>query len=336
MERIHNKSYTIQHKQKRLKKGGIKMNELTIMNRGKVVAQHIFTTELFSRWTSFIDAKPKTIETYTRNIRPFIYYLAKNGIKNPAREDIIAFRESMKESHKPNTVQGYIMAVKQFFRWTEQEGLYPNIADHVKGAKIDSGFKKDYLTSKQVGKLLQTIDRSTLKGLRDYAILLLMVTTGLRTVEVARANIEDMRTVADFTALFIQGKGHEERTDYVKVEPPVEDAIRAYLKARGKIKGKQPLFTSIANRNSGERMTTRSISRIAKENMIEANLESDRLTAHSLRHTTATLNLLNGGTPEETRQLLRHSNINTTLIYSHALERASNNSEARIAKAILG
>ena len=295
-----------------------------------------FKAELFNKWLNFIDAKPKTIETYSRNIKPFINYLADNGIKNPAREDIINYRESLKENHKPNTVQGYIMAVKQFFRWTEQEHLYPNIADHVKGAKIDAGFKKDYLTSKQVGKLLSSIDRSTEKGLRDYAILSLMVTTGLRTVEVARANLEDMRTVADFTALFIQGKGHEERTDYVKIEAPVEEAIRAYLRARGKAAGSEPLFTSIAHRNGGQRMTTRSISRIAKNNLIEADLNSDRLTAHSLRHTTATLNLLNGGTPEETRQLLRHSNINTTLIYSHALERANNNSEARIARAIFG
>ena len=318
------------------------MNGLTVIDKGEVVAQSSFTTELFNRWTSFIDAKPKTVETYTRNIRPFIYFLAERGIKNPAREDVIAFRESMKESHKPNTGQGYVMAVKQFFRWTEQEGLYPNRADHVKGAKIDSGFKKGYLTSKQVGKLLKTIDRSTLKGLRDYAILLLMITTGLRTVEVMRANIEDLRTITDFktekdfTALFIQGKGHEERTDYVKVEPPIEEAINAYLKARGETKGKQPLFASIAHRNGGQRMTTRSISRIAKENMIEADLNRDYWTAHSLRHTTAVLNLLNGGSIEETRQLLRHSNVNTTLIYSHALERVNNKSEARITKAILG
>lgn len=312
------------------------MNELTVTNRGEIAVQTKFSTELFSRWISFVDAKPKTIETYTRNIRPFIQFLTENEIKTPVREHVVAFREAMKKNYKPNTVQCYIMAVKQFFRWTEREGLYPNIADHVKGAKIDSGFKKDYLTSNQVRKLLQTIDRSTLKGLRDYAILLLMVTTGLRTIEVQRANIEDMRTVADFTALFIQGKGHEERTDYVKVDSLVEDAIRAYLNARQKINGTEPLFTSIAHRNSGKRMTTRSISRIAKENMIEADLKSDRLTAHSLRHTAATLNLLNGGTPEETRQLLRHSNINTTLIYSHALERANNNSEARITKAILG
>ena len=83
-------------------------------------------------------------------------------------------------------------------------------------------------------------------------------------------------------------------------------------------------------------MTTRSISRLAKESLIQVDLNSDRLTAHSFRHTAATLNLLNGGTVEETQQLLDHANINTTLIYSHALERASNNSENRIAMAIFG
>ena len=66
---------------------------------------------------------------------------------------------------------------------------------------------------------------------------------------------------------------------------------------------KAPLFGSIAHRNSGERMTTRSISRTAKERLIAVGLDSDRLTAHSLRHTAATLNLLNGGkAPEEMMQ----------------------------------
>ena len=73
-----------------------------------------------------------------------------------------------------------------------------------------------------------------------------------------------------------------------------------------------------------------------EDHLIEIDLKSDRLTAHSLRHTAATLNLLNGGTVEETKQLLGHANINTTLIYSHALERAKNDSENRIAKAIFG
>lgn len=328
-------SYTKRVTQSELHKGGYTMNEISIRDKAELQEQSI-SAELFNSWITYLDAKPKTVETYTRSIRQFIRFLQVNEITKPTRADIITYREDLKQTKKPATVQSYLMAVKLFFQWTAQEGLYPNIADHVKGAKLDTEHKKDYLTSKQVSRLLANVDRSTLKGLRDYAIIALMITSGLRTVEVARANIEDMRTVADFTALYIQGKGHEERTAYVKIAEPVEGAIRDYLKARGKAEKTEPLFASSAHRNGGERMTTRSISRIAKEHLIAAGLDSDRLTAHSFRHTTATLNLLNGGTVEETQQLLRHTNINTTLIYSHALERSKNNSEARVAKAIFG
>lgn len=326
--------YTITHTQ--LQKGAGRVNKLTIAGGAEIVEQQTINADLFARWTSYIDAKPKTIETYSKAIKQFFLYLSENGIRQPQREDIIAYRDHLKQSHKPTTVQSYLMAVKLFFQWTAQERIYPNVAERVKGAKLDSDHKKDYLTPKQVTRLLNTVDRSTLKGLRDYAILALMVTSGLRTIEIARANIEDMRTVADFTALYIQGKGHEEKTDYVKVVEPVEDAIRDYLTARGTTSGSAPLFGSVAHRNNSNRMTTKSISRLVKENLVAAGLNSDRLTAHSLRHTTATLNLLNGATVEETKQLLRHTNINTTLIYSHALDRAKNNSEERVAKAIFG
>lgn len=312
------------------------MNELTIIDNRALAEQQTLSVELFSRWTSYIDASPKTIDTYSKAIKQFFLYLSDNGINRPKREDIVAYRDYLKQNHKPTTVQSYLAAVKLFFQWAEREGLYPNVADRVKGAKLDTEHKKDYLTSKQTAKLLGAIDRSSLKGLRDYAMLSLMVTTGLRTISIVRADIGDIRTAGDDTALYYQGKGHEEKADYVKLAEPVEEAIRAYLTARGESDIKAPLFCSISNKNSGGRMTTRSISRVAKEHLIEIGLDSDRLTAHSLRHTAATLNLLNGATVEETKQLLGHQNINTTLIYSHALDRAKNNSEKRIAKAIFG
>nr|CRY94011.1 hypothetical protein [uncultured prokaryote] len=317
-----------------LHKGVKNMNGLTVTGNATIAEQGTISTDLFSRWTSYIDASPKTIETYSRAIQRFLAYMMENGITNPKREDIVAYRDYLKLAHKPTTVQSYLAAVKLFFQWTEQEGIYPNVAERVKGAKIDAEHKKDYLTSKQVNKLLNSIDRSTLKGLRDYAMISLMVTTGLREISIVRADIGDIRVAANDIALYYQGKGHEEKADYVKLAEPVEEAIRKYLHARRSTNPKDPLFSSIANRNSGERMTTRSVSRVAKDRLIAVGLESDRLTGHSLRHTAATLNLLNGGTVEETQQLLGHTNINTTLIYSHALERAKNNSEVRIAKAI--
>lgn len=309
------------------------MNDI-IVKENNAITENKLESNLFNRWVMYIDASQKTIETYSRAIKQFLSYLKANHIAQPQREDIINYRDYLKETHKPTTVQSYLAAVKLFFKWTEREGIYPDVADRVKGAKIDNEHKKDYLTSKQALKLLDNIDRSSLKGKRDYAILATMLTTGLRTISIIRANVEDIRAAGDNIALYYQGKGHEEKADYVKLAEPVEEAIRDYLKARKSPEGKEPLFTSIAHRNGGERMTTRSISRIVKEHLIAAGMESDRLTAHSLRHTAATLNLLNGGTVEETQQLLGHANINTTLIYSHALERARNNSENRIAAAI--
>jgi integrase/recombinase XerC len=311
------------------------MNELLAIEQSPLVIREI-SEEVFNSWTSFIDASPRTVETYSKAIKQFFRYLQGKGIKQPQREDIVAYREYLSKDHKPTTVQSYLAAVKLFFQWAEQEKIYPNIAQRVKGARLDTEHKKDYLTKKQVSKLLKSIDRSTLKGKRDYAMLSLMVTTGLRTVSIINANVEDIRAAGDATALYYKGKGHQEKATYVKLAEPVEEAIRDYLKARGRADGKEPLFTSTAHRNNGGRMTTRSISRVAKESLIDIGLDSDRLTAHSFRHTAATLNLLNGGTVEETQQLLDHKNINTTLIYSHALERAKNNSEKRIAKAIFG
>lgn len=312
------------------------MNGLIKAGNADIVEYGAINAELFDRWTSYIDASPKTVETYSKAMRRFFVYITENGITKPQRKDIVAYRDYLKEEHKPTTVQGYLAAVKLFFRWTAHEGLYPNVADRVKGAKLDTEYKKDYLTTRQVIKLLGDIDRSTIKGLRDYAMLSVMVTTGLREISIIRANIGDIRVAGDDIVLYYQGKGHEEKADYVKLAEPVEEAVRAYIKARGETNPKAPLFSSIANRNNGGRMTTRSVSRVVKDRLIAVGLESDRLTGHSLRHTAATLNLLNGGTIEETRQLLGHSNINTTLIYSHALERAKNNSEERIANAIFG
>lgn len=312
------------------------MNGLTVVGNAAIVEQRVINADLFNRWISYIDASPKTIETYSKAIRRFFVYITENGITQPQRKDIVAYRDCLKEEYKPTTVHCYLSAVKIFFKWTAQEGIYPNVSCRVKGAKLDTEYKKDYLTTNQVVKLLKSIDRSNIKGLRDYAMLSVMVTTGLREISIIRADIGDIKVSCENTVLYYQGKGHEEKADYVKLAEPVEEAIRAYIKFKGETNPKAPLFSSIANRNNGGRMTTRSVSRVAKDRLIAVGLESDRLTGHSMRHTAAALNLLNGGTIEETRQLLGHTNISTTLVYSHALERANNNSEERIAKAIFG
>lgn len=289
----------------------------------------------YRRFIAYLDSKPRTVQTYDCALHQFFSWMGEKGITRPQRDHILAYRDDLLARAKPTTVQAYMVAVRLFFRWTAQEGLYPDIADKIKGAKLNSKrHKRDALTAEQVRKILQGITRNTLQGRRDYAIVALMVTGGLRDIEVVQANIEDLRQGPGGTVLYIQGKGWDSKDEYISLARPVEDGIRAYISDRGNLDGKAPLFASISNNSRGGRMSTRSISAIVKGRMLAAGIDSERLTAHSLRHTAGTLNLLNGGTLQETQQLLRHSNINTTMIYLHNLERAANQSEQRIASAI--
>ena len=309
------------------------MNSLAVVNAGSVQAQAV-TGSLFTGFIAYLDASPKTVETYTKSLRAFFKWIAERGITQPQFTDVKAYRDDLLSKYKPSTCTAYIFVVRRFFEWTESAGLYPNVAGKLKGAKLNRDFKKDYLTSSQVRDVLGGIEASSLQGMRDKAIVSLMVACGLRDIEVARANIEDLRTVGDNTVLFLQGKGRSERSEFVIVPQAVERAIRVYLKARGEAQGAEALFTSLSNNSRGQRMTTRSISGIAKAAMRGAGFDSERLTAHSLRHTAVTLALIGGATVQEAQQFARHKSIATTMIYSHNLEAMSNPCSGLVADSI--
>lgn len=303
--------------------GGHNMNEIQTTAATTPVKVRSFDT-LYTSFVSYLDAAPRTVETYSRALKQFFGFLQNEGISEPQRADVLAYKERLQEKYKPTTIQNYITAVKIFFNWTDQEGLYPNVAQHIKGAKLDHEFKKDYFNKNQLKDIGASMETDTLQGKRDYAIFRLMSSNGLRDIEVSRANVEDLRTRGENTVLYIQGKGHEEKSDYVILGAKTETALRDYLKARGEYKDGDPLFTSVSNHANGGRLTTRSISRTIKNTMKDAGYNSSRLTAHSLRHSAATNALLAGKGIEEVQQFMRHSNINTTMIYNHALEKDNN------------
>ena len=293
--------------------------------------------DLFNQFVIFIDATPNTIRTYRGSLKQWFIYLRQNQIVNPTAETVRQYRDHLQESgKKATTVKNYIVAVKRFFQWTEEADLYPNVAKYIKSGRLSKNFKRDYLTGSQARQILGHIDQSTLKGKRDYAMLVTMLTMGLRTIEVTRANIEDIRTKGNTTVLYVQGKGHDEKDDLIRMPQHVESAIRDYLSVRRANDLSEPLFTSTSNHNADGRMTTRSIRRIVKTAFISAGFDSPRLTAHSTRHTAATLSLLNGATLQQTQELLRHRNIGTTEIYAHNIDAATNPAANDVEEAIFG
>lgn len=311
-----------------------------------------FRDYIINDFFSFLDVSEKTIATYRRALKQFFRFLSNNNISSPTYDDILLFKKELENKNcKSATIALYLASIRRFFSWCEQKKVYPNISVGVKAPKQDRGHKRDFLGAKQLKLVLNTIDRSTLEGKRDYAIMVLMCVGGLRTIEISRANVEDVRMLGDFTVLYVQGKGRKDRTEFVKLPAPVLKAINEYLNEylrdrsdrtdnlqrknqTGTIDGSAPLFASTSNRNRNGRLTTRTISGIAKRTMRQAGFDSPRLSAHSLRHSAVTLSLLAGADLAEVQAFARHSNISTTQIYSHAVDRINSMCENAISDAI--
>ena len=151
-------------------------------------------------------------------------------------------------------------------------------------------------------------------------------TNGLRTVEVSRSDVTDIQKSGDHFILRVLGKGRDEKSDFVRLSTRTHQAILSYLDGRES----GPIFISTSNNSRGERLSTRSISRIIKDRMKAIGINSPRYSAHSLRHSCCTLNLLAGGSLQESSQLLRHRSLATTQIYSHNLTLLSNPSSQRV------
>lgn len=296
---------------------------------------NLISEKVITRFVEYLDVSPVTLKSYVSGIRNFIGYLSANGITSPVRDDVIAFKRKLQsEGKKPATIGLYLSAIRRLFAWCESEGICENITTGVKAPKQDKGHKRDYLSGTQIAQVLDTTDRNTLEGKRNFAIMAVMSVCGLRTVEIVRANVEDIRTLGNVTVLYVQGKGRNDKKEFVKLTAPVIEAINDYLKTRGHVRGNAPLFASCSRRNNGGRLTTRTISSVCKTAMINAGYNSTRLTAHSLRHSAVTLALMAGLSLSEVQAFARHSNIQTTQIYAHNVDRLKSACEISVTEAI--
>ena len=120
---------------------------------------------------------------------------------------------------------------------------------------------------------------------------------------------------------YVQSKGRASKDNVVVLTPKALSPIAAYLEKRGNIDELDPLFASVSSQNAGERLTVRSVSRIAKSALRAIGVDDERYTAHSLRHTAITFSLLGGATERDAQQMVRHANITTTMLYSHDIDR---------------
>lgn len=278
------------------------------------------------------DLSDTTIKGYKVWLNHFIQWLRDNDIKTPNKDTIKAYKLYLKDTnYSIGTKNQYIRAVKHLFNWLYNEGLYPNIADNIKGFRdLKREPKKDAFSEQDIIKIVSDIDTTTIQGKRDKAIILLMVIGGLRVNEVRLIDIQDIELSNNQYRVYIKGKGHQDKDTYIKIIDSVYEVIKDYLDARDVKSKLEPLFIGTSNRAKNQRLTKETLSQILKNRFRYSGYDSKRLTAHSLRHSTATILLKSGADIYKAQHHLRHQDTKTTELYINLNNKDSDTSEQDI------
>lgn len=308
----------------------------------------------FSEFMNERDLADSSRQTYKRVIRSFSDYLittayeSRRGVKAPIKADIVAYKNKLiKENKSAYTISNYQTIIGVYFKWMLSKGYYQeDITENLKKVKIDrKKHTKSEFTKEQRSKMAHNFDRSTLKGKRDYAIYLLLISTGIRVIEAQRADIQDIEYNEQFNSfvLYIQRKGRISKDDFIALPQATFNAINEWLQARGGFKPEDALFCSLrsttvkntdgsvkAKHKRGSRLTGKTIRKIIRNNIntaLEDELERNKYarkrkkwSAHSLRHTYAKETWRKTNNIFLVRDQLGHESIDTTSIYTREEE----------------
>lgn len=272
--------------------------------------------ELKTEYLNYIDVSSKTLETYDIALKQFSKYILSRGIENPLRSDVIAFKEEMMKTHKVTTVNSYLIALRNFFKFLSYNEIYKDITENIKGLKDTDIHKREALSVEMCNKVLQGAT-----DLREKLLFTLTLSCGLRANEVVNIEISDIKYEEGQYRLYVLGKGRNSKLDYVIVPDSVFELIKEYVE---KNDIKDYLFVSTSNHNNGGKLTPTTVRRIINKMFERAGIKSETIVFHSLRHSFATISIENGQDIRQVSQALRHKSVQTTERYLHDLNMKNN------------
>ncbi len=211
------------------------------------------------------------------------------------------------------TINRSLAAVKSLVNYARRIGKCDYSLEDVKGEKIQAYRDTSGISTDAFKSLLAVPDRSTLKGKRDYALLLLLWGNALRRGEVAKANISDLDREAG--TLKVKGKGKGNQAEIVSLGRQALAAVKDWLNARGETEGNQPLFSSTHPGYWGKRLSTTSIYKIVRGIAEKAGIQKI-ISPHRIRHSAITAALdRTDGNVRMVQKLSRHAKFDTLLLY---------------------
>ena len=268
--------------------------------------------------TKVKQASSNTVSSYMRDIRQFADWLQKHedkGVQDAAQFNISGYLAHLQQEGKSGaTVSRVLASLKNFYAHLIASGFLEE--SPVSGdIHVDRGEKKlpQILSGKEVELLLAQPVLSEPKGIRDKAMLEIMYATGMRVSELIELNVDDVNM-----DMGIIKCSNAKKPRTIPLYPAAVKALEAYIKdVRGQMiadPAEAALFVNIG----GARMSRQGFWKILKHYQSKAGIEME-ITPHTLRHSFAVHLLENGADLNSLQELMGHSDISSTQLYSHML-----------------
>lgn len=263
------------------------------------------------------NASANTVSSYMRDLRQYASYLAQEDVDilEATQQDVGGYIHWMQEQDKsPATISRALASIKSMYLFALQNKEID--VNPVFNIKVEKAEKKlpQILTGKEVELLLQQPKTSDMKGCRDKAMLEILYATGIRVSELIGLNVDDVSIPGGFIRC-----ENGEKTRIIPVYPEALQSLHEYMDTvRPKMIAtptEQSLFVNI----SGERMSRQGFWKIIKYYQEKANIDKD-ITPHTLRHSFAAHLLENGADLRSIQQMLGHSDISSTQVYTQLVK----------------
>lgn len=275
--------------------------------------------ELVDHYEGFLQEcerkSPETRGTYQRALRDFLKWFPVDKRFLFRVRDVERYKRYLvdRKGLQNVSVATYMTALRRFCQYLIDIGvLEGNPAKRVVGGRRPSRHSRTFLHNEEIDRLLTSVDRSNLQGLRDYAIIQFMLGCALSERECLLADLGDLtQNPGGEYRINVQGKGRKVKDESVTVPQEAVNAIEEYMVRRFGSEERSPaapMFASLSNRTHGQRMTARGIREAVNRWLKASGVKGDRdrrLTPFSLRHTAGLIMVDNGATVEDVMRRMR-------------------------------
>lgn len=278
-------------------------------------------TDIISRYEDYLihvkHASDNTVASYLRDIHQYASYLTGIGVEvlDAAQETVSDYMQWLHAHGKsPATVSRSLASLKSLYLFALNEDEIDQTP--VRNIKLEKAEKKlpQILTGKEVELLLEQPKSTDMKGCRDKAMLEILYATGIRVSELIGLNVDDVNLAGSF--IRCEGGG---KLRIIPLYPEAQQTLRDYIEdVRPKmiaVPAEQSLFVNV----SGERMSRQGFWKIIKYYQEKAQIDKD-ITPHTLRHSFAAHLLENGADLRSIQQMLGHSDISSTQVYTQLVK----------------